>query len=102
MEEWDAMLAQLKFYESIVQNMAEGVAAENAEGDLVFINPAAACMLGYTPEEMVGMHWTTIIPADQQEIVHKADQRRQQGQTDRYELGLVCKDGERIIVQVSA
>jgi PAS domain S-box-containing protein len=71
------MLDSLKFYESIVQNMAEGVVAENAEGEFIFVNPAATRMLGYAPDEMAGMHWTSIIPINQHEIVFQAEQRQQ-------------------------
>jgi len=95
-------LRRLKeFNESIVQNMAEGIVVEDAEGYLTFINPAAAAMLGYTPEELIGQHWTTIVPPDQQTIVQAADERRAQGQADRYELELQRKDGTRLSVLVS-
>lgn len=102
MDEQENMISRLKFYEHIVQSMAEGVVAENAEGEFVFVNPAAAAMLGYAQDEMAGMHWTTIIPLDQYETVNQADQRRQRGESDRYELGLLSRDGDRVWVQVSA
>ena len=89
------------FNQSIVQSMAEGIAVEDAEGYFTFVNPAAEAMLGYEPGELIGQHWTAIIPPDQQPIVHAADERRRHGVSDRYELELVRKDGSRLPVLVS-
>ncbi|MCI0477174.1 MAG: PAS domain-containing protein, partial [Anaerolineales bacterium] len=50
---------------SIIQNMTEGVVIENAAGNFTFVNPAAASLLGYAPDDLVGKHWTTIVPLDQ-------------------------------------
>jgi len=91
-----------EFNEGIVQNMAEGIAVEDAEGYFTFINPAAATLLGYTPEELLGQHWTAIIPPDQHPIVQAANERRARGETDRYELQLIRKDGTRVPVIVSS
>lgn len=95
-------LRRLKeFHESIIQNMAEGIITEDAAGYFTFVNPAAAAMLGYTTEALVGRHWTAIIPPDQQPLVYAADERREQAQSDRYELELARQDGRRITVLVS-
>ena len=95
-------LQQLKeFNEDIVQNVAEGIVVQDAGGYFVFANPAASAMLGYPLQELERLHWTAIIPPDQQPIVHAADERRMHGETDRYELELVRKDGRRILALVS-
>jgi two-component system cell cycle sensor histidine kinase/response regulator CckA len=96
-------LRRLKeFNEGIVQSMAEGIVMEDAEGTITFVNPAAATLLGYAPEELLGQHWTLIVPPDRQPIVQAANERRAQGQTDHYELELVRKDGARLPALVSA
>ena len=95
-------LRRLKeFNEGIVQSMAEGIAVEDAEGHFTFVNPAAATLLGYTPTELQGQHWTTVVPPEQQPIVRAADERRGHGQADRYELELAHKNGARLPVLVS-
>jgi PAS domain S-box-containing protein len=91
-----------EFNESIVQSMTEGIIVEDAAGSLTFVNPAAAAMLGYAPGELIGQHWTSIVAPDQQPLVQVADARRAQGQTDRYEVDLVRRDGGRFPVLVSA
>ncbi len=95
-------LRRLKeFNESIVQTMAEGIAVEDRAGNFIFANPAAATLLGYTIEDLVGRHWTEIVPPDQQPIAHAANRRRAEGQVDQYEQELVRRDGRRITVLVS-
>jgi PAS domain S-box-containing protein len=90
-----------EFNESIVQNVGEGIAVQDADGYFTFVNPAAATLLGYMVDELIGRHWTIIIPPDQHPIVQAADARRTRGEADRYELQLLRKDGERIHAIVS-
>ena len=90
-----------KFNENIIQNMAEGIVEDDADGFFTFVNPAAINLLGYTADEIIGMHWSTLIPSEQQPIVQVIDERRRQGESDRYGLEMVRKDGKRISVQVS-
>jgi PAS domain S-box-containing protein len=90
------------FNESIVQSMAEGIAVDDADGYFTFVNPTAATMLGYdAPNELIGKHWSDIIPPDQQSTVRAANERRRQGESDSYETKLVRKDGSRIDVLTS-
>ncbi len=90
-----------EFNQSIVQSVSEGIAIQDADGAFTFVNPAAAAMLGYAPEELLGQHWMAIVPPDQQPIVRAADERRRRGEADRYELELVRKDGTRFSALVS-
>jgi PAS domain S-box-containing protein len=100
--ETEAEVRRLKeFNEGIVQNMTEGIVMQDAENNLSFVNPAAAAMLGYEPDELTGHHWRKIVPVDQQPIVSAADGRRIKGQSDRYEVELQRKDGTRLPVLVS-
>ena len=90
-----------EFNESIIRNMAEGIVFQDAEGLIAFVNPAAAALLGYAADELVGRHWTMVTPVDQQEKVRAADDLRSQGSWSRYELELVAKNARRIPVVVS-
>ena len=57
------LLRLKEFNENFVNNMAEGFVVQDADGRFTFVNPAAADLLGYSPDEMVGMYWTRVIPA---------------------------------------
>jgi signal transduction histidine kinase len=58
-------------------------------------------LLGYAPDELVGKSWKTIVPADQHHIVLDANERRARGDSDKYDLELVRKDGTRVPVLMS-
>jgi PAS domain S-box-containing protein len=88
-------------HEDIAQHVAEGIVLEEAHGRLTYVNPAAATLLGYSPEELIGHSWTLIVPPECQAIVRDADQRRTHGLVDRYEIEVVRKDGSRVPVMVS-
>ncbi len=95
-------IQQLKdFYETIIQNISEGILMQDTNGDITFANQAAAELLGYTPEELVGQSWRTIVPPEQHSVVEAADERRRQGITDHYELELLRRDGSRVTVLTS-
>jgi len=90
-----------EFNRGIVNNMAEGIVLEDPDATFVFVNPAAAAMLGYAPEELLGQPVASIIAPDQLAVVRAANQRRARGESDRYELVLRRKDGTPITVLVS-
>lgn len=90
-----------EFNESLVQNMAEGIVVQDAQGVYTFVNPAAAAMLGYTPAELVGQDRMFVVPPDQQPVVVAANERRARGESDSYELDLRHRDGSRRSVLVS-
>ncbi len=95
-------LRRLKdFNESIIQAATEGIVVSDATGRFLFVNPRAAAMLGYRPEELMDHREDKITPVDQLPILRAADHRRLQGLADRYEIELMRKDGGRIPVQVS-
>lgn len=97
----DDLLRLKDFNEAIVQNISEGLAVEDAEGHFTFVNPAGASMLGYKPEDMVGLQALDIVARDDIKLVEYARVRRRKGLSDRYELNLVRKNGSTITVLVA-
>ncbi len=89
------------FHEEIVQNISEGILVQDTDGKITFANMAAANMLGYPPELLIGKSWQEIVPEDQQPIVAAALERRRKGIADHYELELLRKDGTRVTVLTS-
>jgi PAS domain S-box-containing protein len=90
-----------EFNEAIVRNASEGIVIVDADGCLTFVNPAAATLLGYTREELLGQQWTAVVPPEYQPVVQAADNRREKGESSRYELMLAHKEGRLVPVQVS-
>jgi diguanylate cyclase (GGDEF)-like protein/PAS domain S-box-containing protein len=95
-------LEQLRrFSDSTIQTMTEGLVLTDSDGRFSFVNPAAAQMLGYTPMDMVDRDVISFIPKDQHAIVHREDEKRAKGISDRYELVFLHKDGRRRTFLVS-
>jgi diguanylate cyclase (GGDEF)-like protein/PAS domain S-box-containing protein len=90
------------FNESIVQGVAEAILIEDAQGILTFANPAAEELLECTREELVGRHWTSIVPEEQTKKIQKELVKRPQRVQSRYETALLSKEGQMIPVIVSA
>jgi len=96
----EALQRLMEFNESIVQTTGEGIVVLDAAGRMTFTNPACDALLGYEPEELADEHWTMIVPPDERPIVEAADERRARGESDRYELDLLRKDGSKACVLV--
>lgn len=46
----------------LTQIPGDAVAVENGAGQLVFVSDALSRLLGYEPGELVGQHWTVLLP----------------------------------------
>ena len=90
-----------EFTDDIIRHMAEGLVVQDEAGRIALVNPAAAGLLGYAPEELLGRNWTDITPADQQDKVREADALRSRGSWSRYELELLDRSGRRVPVVAS-
>ncbi len=98
----ESELRQLgQFHREIVETVGEVIAAEDEQGRFTFLNPAVTALLGYDVKELLGRHWTTIVPEDQRSIIEAAYDRRLSGVADSYEVQLIAKSGERVPVIVA-
>jgi PAS domain S-box-containing protein len=93
----EALQGLMEFNESVVQNMGEGVIVLDEQGNITFTNPSADSLLEYKAEELIGQHWTRIVPPDCQAAVDGALH-----ETARFELEVLRKDEERVPVLVSS
>ena len=87
------------FYQ-ILQALMEGIVVEDRAGQIVFVNRALEQLVGYEREELIGLHWTELIPA---ELREGAAGRRTAGMDEGsapFETCLQRKDGTRTRVLV--
>lgn len=99
----EEVLRQLKdFNEDIVQSVAETIIIEDENGILTFANPRMERLLGYSPEALIGKHWSTIVLEDQIEKVKSETKKRPEGIESQYEITLQKVDGTQIPVITSA
>ncbi|HHQ48976.1 MAG TPA: EAL domain-containing protein, partial [Acidobacteria bacterium] len=103
-ERWEARdeLQRFKdFHTTVLEELAEGIVVADAHGHIVYVNPAAAHMVGKTPQNLVGSSELELLPGDQRDLVIAANERRRMGQIDRYEVEVERPDGRRIPVLIS-
>lgn len=58
-----------------LESAVEGISQLDTQGYYTVVNPAYASMLGYQPEELIGMNWQQTVHPDDLESLHAAYQR---------------------------
>jgi diguanylate cyclase (GGDEF)-like protein/PAS domain S-box-containing protein len=91
-----------EFNENIVNSVAETIILEDEHGILTFANPRVEKLLGYSTKEIIGQHWTTIVPNGYVEKVRSETVKRVDGIESQYKTHLMHKDGTEIPVITSA
>jgi len=89
-------------YRILVENMNEGLAIDDENGKLTYVNRAFCKMLGYEPEELVGKTWTGLTEEMDQIGFKKKRDERKKGVSASYELTWISKIGEKVPTIVSA
>jgi len=91
-----------KKYRTLVEKLEEGLTLEDVNGNITFVNPKTLEQLGYTEEELLGKHWTFIVPEKDHAESYVESNNRPKGISSTYESNILAKDGTRIPVIVSA
>ena len=91
-----------EFHERILQNMSEGVVLETKKGMLLFVNKAAAEMLGDSPEYLIGKHWRDVIPKNLYSQVKNLKDKMKKDITEQLDLEIKTKRGKTVPVLVSS
>jgi PAS domain S-box-containing protein len=91
-----------KTYQMLVEKLEEGVLLENANGEISFVNPKTAKLLGYTEKELMGKHWSFIVPKEFFDLITSETSKRPEGVGTTYEASLLAKDGSKIPVIITA
>ncbi len=89
-------------YKAIVELTSEGVVVVDLEGRISFVNPRITEMLGYSPEDLLGMRTTDFVGDEAGLILRRELVRRRQGTSGSYPLRLRKRDGTPVDVLVSA
>ncbi|MFX1253330.1 MAG: PAS domain S-box protein [Promethearchaeota archaeon] len=89
-------------YKMLVEKLHEGVLLEDTQGFISFVNPRVTEMLGYSEDELIGRHWSTIVPVEETNKIKKESAKRPRGISSTYEGNLLAKDGRYVPVIISA
>ncbi|HEY2048369.1 MAG TPA: EAL domain-containing protein [Caulobacteraceae bacterium] len=99
-EERSAMATRLQLA-SIVESSSDAILATTLDGIIVSWNSAATAMYGYTEEEAIGLHASSLVPEDRRHELRLVMARTRRGQPSaRFDTERLHKDGHRIDVSV--
>jgi len=88
-------------YQMLVEKLREGVLLENNNGFITFVNPHIAKMLGYSEEELLGKHYTFIVPEEELHKIKAEASKRPRGISSTYEASLLAKDKHQVPVIIT-
>jgi PAS domain S-box-containing protein len=97
----EALRESREQYRLVVETMNEGLAVQDANGVITYVNARLSEALGCTPHDMVGRHALDYVAPDQAGIWREQMQRRRQGEDAPYEIVFIRRDGNRIFARVS-
>lgn len=89
-------------YRVLVENVEDGVATLCPDGTIEYASPAAAKLLGLTPEEVTGRHFNLFIHPGDRETAEQAFARVLGGAAELIELRLVAASGRICQVRASS
>jgi len=84
-----------ELYRTLVNTAQEGIILDDPDDTILFANPTVSALLGYSQEELVGRSLFDFISPDEAEILRSQTARRMEGETSRYELTFIHKEGMR-------
>jgi PAS domain S-box-containing protein len=78
----------------------QGILSENREGILIFANQKLLDMLEYSSAELIGKHWTEIVPKEEHRRFEQQVRTRLKGEKSQYETQILTKSGKKFPVIV--
>ena len=98
-----ALLQSEQRYRNLVDDANDIVATLDLEGHFTSINPAAERVLGYTPEELIGLSLEQLASGAEPPIDKAASQQELKGEgATRYEMQISAKDGRPLSLEVNS
>jgi PAS domain S-box-containing protein len=98
-EESDRLRA---FNQNIVQSIQEGIVLLEESGQITFVNPRGADLLGYFSEELIGQHWRAFAAPEYVAKMEEEFSKQHRGVASRFEAALLTREGRRVPVLISA
>lgn len=96
-----ALLDSQSQYRLLVETMNEGLAVQDANGTLIYVNQRLGQMLGYRRREMEGKLCTDYVAEDCLDTWQEQAAQRQSGEQSSYEIALKAKNGRKVFAKIS-
>jgi PAS domain S-box-containing protein len=95
----EALKASEERYRDLFENATDLIQSVDAQGRFEYVNAAWHRTLGYTAEELSGLHFMDIVAPDHQAQCRRSFEQLMQGETmGRIDTVFVAKDGRRVHV----
>lgn len=96
-----ALIESERRHRAIFERASDGIFVANAEQHYIDVNPAGLALLGYSRDELLGMHLRDLVPAEDLAVQPIRPQRFAAGEPFVVERRLKRKDGRIIEVELS-
>ncbi|HVF98971.1 MAG TPA: PAS domain S-box protein, partial [Chloroflexia bacterium] len=90
-------------FRTVVECLGEGLIITDLDDVVLYANRQLAELSGYSVEEMLGrLAYEIFLPPDKWPVMGQRNNNRKQGVSEQYELEMLRKDGQTIVVQINA
>lgn len=89
-------------YRTLIETMNDGLAIDDSDGRLTYVNQAFCDMLGYSQSEIIGNTWVDFTRIKDPTFMDSKRAKRMAGKSEHYELEWVTKTGAIIPTIISA
>ncbi len=97
----DALKESERHYRLLANSITEGLTQIDENGIKLYVNNKYAEIFGYTPEQMIGHHWSEFYDEKAKKVVEKELSHRKKDISKPYELENTTKSGRKIFLRIS-
>ncbi|HXF06809.1 MAG TPA: PAS domain S-box protein, partial [Blastocatellia bacterium] len=90
----EALRRSQQQYQMLVEAVSDIVISLDPEGRISYVNPSVRAIAGYTPEEVIGRHFTDFVYPEDIPKVEEILNRRRRGDTQPGEFRALAKSGD--------
>ena len=95
--------ATTDLHRELVENAQDIIFTHDLNGNFTSVNRAAEMMTGYSRDELLGIRPRQVVAPEDVDRARNMLERRMRGEPETaYELTLITKNGERIVVEVNS
>ncbi|GIP34193.1 PAS domain S-box protein [Paenibacillus sp. J2TS4] len=93
-------LPKVSFNYGLFENHSDAIYITGLQGDIVYANPAASDLFGYSKIELINRHYKEVMNSEDLEAFHYYFQRAVEGETHEFELAMNSGKRNRILLRV--
>ena len=96
-------LAELDYHELVKNKTSDGVYMVDEKGTFTLINRVAQKRIGYTREDLIGEHFSTIVAPEYRDMLNEYFESSLSGQEApaKYRVEIIAKNKERLPVELN-